>query len=153
MRHERHVRSQKAVCYLTGTSAYLTDPITTVHHPNCFRMPQMTPTVPDFQSITASYVLSMPSFVQQGLTTCEPGTTNLIYLTEITAFSTFFYIFPRLHLRSPSPVPNFPCTVFHLFGPFRATTVINCCKGMRKRQDLHCISVRALCRDPHVRCL
>jgi hypothetical protein len=63
-----------------------------------------------------------------------------------------FHIVSRHYLWSPSPVPTLHSIPF---GLLRATAVIKRGvkrRGARKRQGLHCISVRALCRDPHVPC-
>ena len=126
------------------TSAYLTDPIYTIPMFQMLPHAALTPN----STRPASYVPSLPSSVQQNfISACEPGTTNLIPLTEIAVSLPF----PALSHRSPLPVPTCIPFLSDFSAPLGVGPVRRYAKkSARQGGPLHSITVRALCRDPNV---
>jgi hypothetical protein len=99
----KHARSQKAGCYLTGTSAYLTDPIYTI--PRFQMLPHALTVLTSTHDLRhmCPHCLIRAAKLRSA---CEPGTTNLISLTEIAVSLPFLalshditcgHCFPSLH--------------------------------------------------------
>ena len=121
------------------TSAYLTDPICSIPMFQLLPHAALTPN----STRPASYVPSLPSSVQQNfISACEPGTTNLIPLTEIAVSLPFPALsrditcgrrFPSLHVQYSIPLGLIRATR----GPVRSK------KKRQVPRAVHCTALQS----------